>query len=213
MNDRTCIVTRESGSNANMIRFVSGLNGIVVPDIKGNLPGRGAWVLASRATLEEAMRRKAFSRAFKKDVVVEETLADLVDELLKKAVLGSFAVSRRGGCIVSGAMKVDSAIRSGNATLILHAQDAAEDGKRKIAQAIFAAERQGLGAVPVVDILSGDEMSLAFGGNNVMHAAVLKGMAAKGFMEKVRKLLLYRGDSLMNWDDKTADVAKEAETE
>lgn len=213
MNDRTCIVTRQSGSNVNMIRFVCDLDGNVVPDLKGNLPGRGAWVQASRAVVEEAIKRKAFERSFKKEVKVDNTLPDLIDELLKKAVIGSFAISRRGGCIVSGAMKVDSAIRSGKALCILQAQEAAEDGKRKIAQAIFAADKQGLGVVPVVDILSGDEMSLAFSGNNVIHAAILKGIAAKGFMEKIQKLLLYRGMSVMNWDEKATNVVKEAETE
>ncbi len=41
MNDRTCIVTRESGYADDMIRFVAGPDGAVVPDLKHELPGRG----------------------------------------------------------------------------------------------------------------------------------------------------------------------------
>lgn len=213
MNDRTCIVTRECGSPENMIRFVAGPGGMVVPDVKGNLPGRGTWVCASRKMLEEAIKSKAFARGLKETVTVSSDLPDLVDALLLKSALAGFSMARRGGGVISGASKVESAIRNGDVIALLHAREAAEDGKRKIAQAVYAAQRQKINEIPVLQLFTGDEMSLAFGGNNVIHAAVLKGLAANGFIKKVQKLLLYRGESMMKRDEDAAGAAKEAETE
>ena len=63
--ERTCIVTRQKGGKDALIRFVLDPAKRVTPDIRAKLPGRGAWVLADRATLAGAVKRKAFARAFK----------------------------------------------------------------------------------------------------------------------------------------------------
>lgn len=43
VNGRMCIVTRESGSPEELIRFVAAPDGTVVADLKRELPGRGCW--------------------------------------------------------------------------------------------------------------------------------------------------------------------------
>jgi len=45
-----------------MIRFVLDPAGNVIPDVAGKLPGRGGWVLADRAVLQSAMKKKIFVR-------------------------------------------------------------------------------------------------------------------------------------------------------
>ena len=40
----------------------------MVPDLKRRLPGRGVWVTATRAAVDEAVKRKAFARGFKREV-------------------------------------------------------------------------------------------------------------------------------------------------
>ena len=52
--ERRCIVTGDTRDKADLIRFVVGPDGSVVPDIEGKLPGRGLWVSAERQTLETA---------------------------------------------------------------------------------------------------------------------------------------------------------------
>ena len=49
MNERMCIVTRETLPADEMIRFVAGPDGSVVPDLKRTLPGRGCSVKAERS--------------------------------------------------------------------------------------------------------------------------------------------------------------------
>ena len=54
----------------------------VTPDVAEKLPGRGVWIKADRLVLEDAVKKKAFARAFKTSVTVPEGLPDTVEALL-----------------------------------------------------------------------------------------------------------------------------------
>ncbi len=55
--ERRCIVSGEHDSGANLIRFALSPDGVVTPDVAAKLPGRGAWVRADRAILEQAVEK------------------------------------------------------------------------------------------------------------------------------------------------------------
>lgn len=135
MNERTCIVTRRAGEPQGLLRFVAGPDMSVVPDLKQRLPGRGCWVTAERRYVDEAARKNLFSRAFRAKVTSPADLGDMVDSLMGRAVLGSLGLARKAGQVVLGAAKVESAVRTGKAMLVLHAREASPDGVRKIDQA------------------------------------------------------------------------------
>lgn len=195
MNDRTCIVTRQSAEPDNLVRFVAGPDSTVVPDLKRNLPGRGCWVTADRDHVDKAVARNLFARALKADVKAAANLGELVDRLLAKSALGALGLARKGGKIALGAAKVDSAVRSGDALVVLHAHEAAEDGVRKITQARLATAHLGGPKIAAHKLFSDAELGLAFGGTNVIHAAVLAGDAGKTAMKRVVALVRYRGGS------------------
>src|ERR1700754_2854718 len=81
VNGRMCIVTRESGSPDELIRFVAGPDGSVVPDLKRELPGRGCWVKIDRSLVEKAVAKKLFARALKTDVKAADDLGERVERL------------------------------------------------------------------------------------------------------------------------------------
>lgn len=195
MNDRTCIVTRKTAAPDELIRFVVGPDSSVVPDLKRNLPGRGCWVGADRATVEKAAQKNHFSRAFKRPVAVPPDLGGMVDSLLVKSTAGALGLARKAGQVVLGAAKVEAAVRSGKASLVLHAVEAAEDGVRKIAQARRATVHLGGPAIPAYKLFSQAELGLALGGTNVIHAAVLAGDAGKAVGKRMVALDRYRGGS------------------
>ncbi|ABM44607.1 hypothetical protein X471_01071 [Bartonella bacilliformis str. Heidi Mejia] len=209
MNERTCIVTRKSASATTLIRFVIGPNNQIVPDLKANLPGRGVWVSSHYATIEEAVKRKSFSKSFKTDVEVAVNLPSIVDKLLLKSALSALSMARKAGTIVTGATKVDAAIRSGQAALVLHAKEATDNGIQKISQAIHALQRQTNHTVKAVSLFTNDEMSMAFGTNHVIHAALLNTKAADGFIKIIYKLITYREDKRNKLDEMTAKAVKE----
>ncbi|WP_375701519.1 RNA-binding protein [Bartonella sp. AA81SXKL] len=209
MNERTCIVTRKNASAQTLIRFVIGPNNQIVPDLKSNLPGRGVWVSSRRSAIEEAIRKKAFNKSFKTDVEVASNLAHIVDTLLLKAALGSLSIARKAGAVVMGATKVDAAIRSGQVILVLHAKEATEDGKRKIAQAIHTIQQKTNQDIKTTSLFTSYEMRVAFGANPVMHAALLNMKAAEGFLKTINKLIAYRDDKHSKPGEMTAQAVKE----
>lgn len=193
MNDRMCIVTRERLQAEELIRFVAGPDGTVVPDLKRNLPGRGCWVKADRQTVDLAVKRKLYGKALKQEVRAPDDLGAMVDRLMAQSLLGSLGLTRKAGKVVLGAEKVEAAVRKSEAAFVLHASEAAADGIRKIGQARHAL-RLSRGLEPPAFTLFGEaEMSLAFGATNVIHAAVLAGDGSRSSLQKAQALLTYRG--------------------
>jgi predicted RNA-binding protein YlxR (DUF448 family) len=195
MNDRTCIVTRRSAGPDELIRFVVGPDGAVVPDLKRNLPGRGCWVTAERTHVDKAAAKGMFGRALKSEVSVPDDLGGLVDRLLVKSALGSIGLARKAGALALGAAKVEAAVRDGSALLVLHSAEASQDGIRKIAQARRATFHLGGPEIRAYKLFSEAEMGLALGGTNVIHAAVLAGDAGRAAEKRTVALDRYRGGS------------------
>jgi len=195
MSERTCIVTRQVGEPEGLLRFVAGPDMSVVPDLKRKLPGRGCWVTAERSFVEQAARKNLFARAFKAKVTPPEDLGGLVDRLLVQAVMGSLGLARKAGQVALGAAKVESAIRSGKAMLVLHAVEASDDGVRKMDQARRWVVYQDGPSISAYKLFSESELGLALGGTNVIHAAVLAGDTGKAVLKRVVALDRYRGGS------------------
>ena len=193
MNDRTCIVTRKQAEPDELIRFVVGPDSAVVPDLKRNLPGRGCWVSADRLHIDKAAAKNLFARAFKAQVIVPPDLGGMVDGLLSRSALGMLGLARKAGAISLGATKVESAVRGGLALFVLHATEASDDGVRKISQARRATVHIGGPSILAYKLFSEAELSLALGGTNVIHAAVLAGDAGKAVEKRMVALDRYRG--------------------
>jgi predicted RNA-binding protein YlxR (DUF448 family) len=193
--ERQCLVSREVRPTAELVRFVLGPEDAVVPDLKRVLPGRGVWVTGTRQAVAEAERKRLFARGFKQSVTVEPGLADRVDALMEVAALSALSLARKAGSLVTGFTKVETAIGSGGAAMLVEASDAAEDGTRKLTAAIV--RRFGTpDGLPVVRLFSSDQMGLALGLTNVIHAAVLAGPAGNGFLACASALVRYRGPSI-----------------
>ena len=195
MNDRTCIVTRRQAGPDELIRFVVGPDKAVVPDLKRNLPGRGCWVTADREHVDKAAKKGLFGRAFKAQVTVPADLGGMVDLLLARAALGALGLARKAGALALGATKVEASVRSGAARLVLHATEASADGLRKIAQARRATAHAGGPEIRAYKLFSEQELGLALGGTNVIHAAVLAGDAGRSAEKRMVALDRYRGGS------------------
>ncbi|GLS31617.1 hypothetical protein GCM10007937_33270 [Mesorhizobium albiziae] len=211
MNERTCIVTRKAAAPEDLIRFVVGPDSAIVPDLKRNLPGRGCWVLADRAHVDRAASKNHFERAFKTKVGVPADLGALVDRLLAKSALGALGLARKAGAIALGAAKVESTVRSGKAAAVLHADEASEDGIRKITQARRAVVHAEGPEIPAYKLFSETELGLALGGTNVIHAAVLAGDPGKAALKRMVALDRYRGGSPENRLTVAATAAEDTE--
>jgi predicted RNA-binding protein YlxR (DUF448 family) len=189
--DRLCIATRSVRPVADLIRFVAGPDGLV-PDLKRRLPGRGVWVTARRQTVTDAVRRGAFKRSLKADVVVPSDLADLVDRLLLRAALDALSIAQKAAEVVCGFAKTEAAIVRKNLAALLHASDASEDGVQKLTAALKRRHDGEIESFPRIRTFTSAELDLAFGRANVVHAALLAGRAGETFLERWRDLERFR---------------------
>ena len=71
---RQCVVSRAHKPPEELIRFVAGPDGTIVPDLARRLPGRGVWVDATREAVDAAVRQKAFAKSLKRQVTVPPDL-------------------------------------------------------------------------------------------------------------------------------------------
>jgi len=193
--ERMCAVTRQVSGIDNLIRFVVSPAGEVIPDLKRKLPGRGLWVSLSHATVADAARRGVFAKSFKRELKVSKTLADDADALMVRGLSEALAMTAKAGQVVTGFAKVEAAIESRQAIAVLHATDGAEDGIRKLNAKIDGVARRNAADsadFPVVSLLTKDELDLALGRANVVHAALLAGPASKTFLARCQMLIRYR---------------------
>ena len=205
-HERRCLITADSLPTERMVRFIIGPDGRVVPDIAAKLPGRGYWITAQRDTIEKAVARHAFVRAWQRrmkeagvksgkktggdgyaealegrgSITVDPDLADQVERLLASSCLRLLGLARRAGQLVAGFDAVHEALRLGQATVLVRASDASPDGSEKLA-------RIGRG-IPEIIFFSRDELSLALGRENVVHAALKVGGLSKRLLTETERL-------------------------
>ena len=193
--ERMCAVTRQVAPVDDLIRFVVSPTGEPVPDLKRKLPGRGLWVSLSRAAVTEAVRRNVFAKSFKRDIRVPQTLADDVERLMVRGAIEALAMAAKAGHVVSGFSKTEDAIKGRQAVALIHAADGAPDGIRKLNAVLAAVGRENAAEsadLPIIGVLTSDELDLALGRANVIHAALLAGPAAKTFLARCRTLSRFR---------------------
>jgi uncharacterized protein len=188
--ERLCVATRTVRPLSELIRFVIGPEGEPVPDLKRKLPGRGIWVTATSDALGEAIKRKAFSRGFKREVRLPGDLVAQTERLLERAVLDALAIAAKAGLVAAGFAKTAAALEHEEVAALLHAAQASPDGTRKL-NAVLR-RRVSDKAPVVVRFLTSAQLDLALNRPNVIHAALLAGPASETVLARCRRLERFR---------------------
>ena len=193
--ERLCALTREVKPLAELIRFVAAPDGAIVPDIKRRLPGRGVWLTARRATIDEAVKRNVFARSLKREVRAPAELAATVEHGLEAAALDALGIAHKAGRVAVGFGRTEAALADDPVVAILNASDGAAGGARKIAAAVTRRQTaQHAGEIAILSAFTSAQLDLALGRSNVVHAALLAGPACNGFLERYRSLERFRID-------------------
>ncbi len=185
-----CIISREVKPTDKLVRFVLSPDLTVVPDVKCDLPGRGVWISADKYAVETAVNKKAFGRGFKAAAHADSGLPDLVGTLLARQALSLFSLAQKAGLIRTGFTKVLKLIEDKRAATVVHARDGAEDGVRKIKGKVIAAYGADA-SVDTIQSFTSEELSLALGRSNVIHAAMTDAGLTKEFVLRAKKYESY----------------------
>lgn len=189
---RRCIVSGEVRPKEELMRFVIGPDGTVVPDLENALPGRGLWLSPRRDMIETAVTKRAFARAARRKVEVPPDLADRIELMMRRKVLNTLGLARRAGSVTAGYEKVRALLKDKRqgAVVLLEACDGAADGRAKI--------RALAPDLPVIDLFTGAELGAALGRDIAVHAVVTaqgraKASLAGRFREQAERLAMFRG--------------------
>ena len=189
---RHCALTRTLKPVDEMVRFVIGPGGHTVPDINRKLPGRGLWITGTRAAITEAITGNVFARSFKQDVRVAADLAATSERLLERSALDALAIVGKAGQVITGFAKVEAAIALDDLLALIHAADAAADGKRKLAAALQRKMPEKSHEIAIIEGLTGAQLDLALNRPNVVHAALLAGPGSETFLARTTRLIRFR---------------------
>lgn len=182
---RRCLAGGEVQAPERMVRFVAGPDGVVVPDVARKLPGRGFWVTAQRDLIAKACERGLFSKAAKASLKCPPDLGGQVERLLVRRCVDHLGLARRAGEAIIGFAQVEELFRArdGRIAALVEASDSGPADRGKL---VTYARRQG--AIPVVGCLTQAEIGLAFGRENVVHAALTSGALAIRFVVEAERL-------------------------
>jgi hypothetical protein len=121
-------------------------------------------------------------------------LALQAERLLERAVLDALAMAGKAGLVAIGFSKAAAALEGDEAVALLHAAEGSPDGIRKL----DAISRRRTPEKPLltVDFLRAEQLDLALGRPNVVHAALLAGPASDTCLSRLRRLGRFRtGDA------------------
>jgi predicted RNA-binding protein YlxR (DUF448 family) len=178
-----------------LVRLALGPDGVIAPDIRARAPGRGAWIGVDRANLEAAMAKGklkgALARAFKTNVTFTDDLAQRLETALERAALDRLGLEAKASNILMGSDKIEGAARKGQVRMLLHANDAGDDGTRKLDSAWG---QRGL-VLPVDRSI----ISIALGRANAVHIAITNKGAANRIGAALGRWTYFIGQPSEDW--------------
>jgi len=197
--ERRCVVTGEVSPAGRLVRLALGPDNSIAPDVHGRAPGRGAWIGVNRADLEAACAKGklkgGLARALHEGhIAIPDDLGERIEVQLQRATLDRLGLEARSGTLISGSDKIEQAARRGQVRLLLHARDAGEDGRKKLAQAWRVGEDdEGSGREGQVLPVDRGTLSMALGRENAVHLALTDARAADRVLAHLSRWQFFTG--------------------
>ena len=195
---RMCALTREVRPIDEMIRFVAGPDGTLVPDIRNRLPGRGVWVRAQSKAISDSCKRNIFARALKTPLQVPPDLGGMVSSLLAKDALQLLSLANKAGALVTGFAKIE-----GMRPPVLALVQASDGSAAEIARlrGLMSGKGPRRGNPAVVAAFSADDLGLSIGREHVIHAALMVHDVCALFLERAHRYVEFQPDGPAKHDD------------
>jgi hypothetical protein len=123
---RTCLGCRQVQEQESLVRYVLAPDGGLLVDYRHRLPGRGAYTCISSACVREALRRRQFARALRRElpaVDAGDLLLELHRQILQR-VLNLLGMARKASQTISGSNQVlDALAVPGRVSVVIMAED------------------------------------------------------------------------------------------
>ena len=124
------------------------------------------------------------------------------DSLLFRRCLDQLGLARREGVLISGFEKSLANVRAGKVAWIIEATDGSADGRSKL----LSLAKHMVPPPKVCGAFSADDLSLALGLENAIHAVLLEGGRADRWTFEVERLAGFRPLSPPEWGGEPAEA-------
>ena len=149
----------------------------------------------ARDKVEQATVRNVFARSLKRAVRAGKDLPAQVETLLEKRVSEALALANKAGLVVPGFAQVESGLENLDFAGLLHGADGAPQGREKLDRKLKAIAKVRQIEPVILEAVTIDQMSLALGRPNVVHALLISGGATSRLLDEVKRLERYRTSS------------------
>lgn len=197
-SERQCAVTRLRLPPGALLRFALNPEGCAVPDLKAKLPGRGVWITCSRDTVEKAITSHVFDRGFRQSVKTAGDLPQQIEAMLERDALQRLSLANKAGEVLLGFDKIEKALHRSREMLLIHASGASPDGCRKLDRFMKREQNGPETNGIIVNEFNADQLSLALGRPNVVHAALRNSASSQKFLFAVERLQKFRAGNVID---------------
>lgn len=150
--ERTCVACGKKSEKDDFLRFVYSPDGRIICDIRKKLQSRGVYVCPARECVQKAIKKRVFSRFFKKEGC-ESSLSDFAEnirESYESYLFGLMNMAFKSGKLRNGSSAVFDAADKGIIYLFMVANDAGRSVREKAER---LCEERGIDMVSIPDKL------------------------------------------------------------
>lgn len=189
---RTCLGCRQVKDQSSLIRVVRSPDSRILVDLKGRLPGRGAYLCNDRRCIEQAFRKQQFDRTFRQPcelATAEVLIAEIRQELLGR-LANLLGMAKKSATFVAGSNAVlDSLSRKTSLAVIIVAADISTQIGEKIR---YKAE---LKDIKVVELFNKAELGRILGRAERSVVGLPEGKLADAFLQDLHRYQEISGES------------------
>ena len=182
---RKCVGCGEMKAKKELLRVLRTEDDEFVLDTTGRKNGRGAYVCLSSECFAKAAKNKGLERSFKQ-AIPKEVYERLEKEMEQDRVLSLIGLATKAGKCASGEFMTENETKSGKAALVIVAEDASDNTKKKFRDMCKFYE------VPIYFYGDKDTLGHAMGKEFRASLAILD----EGFAKGIRKQLEIKNNTI-----------------
>lgn len=124
--ERTCVACRGQGDDNELVRLCLAPSGELVVDLKGKLPGRGAWVHPQRSCVDQVAKKPGGLARTLRGKVDASDLLERMRAIVLQSALDGLSQAAAAGALVGGHDALARELEAGRILMLVQAEDASE---------------------------------------------------------------------------------------
>ncbi|MDY0269824.1 DUF448 domain-containing protein [Trichloromonas sp.] len=188
---RTCLGCRQVLEQHELVRYVLAPDGELLVDYRHRLPGRGVYTCMNPQCIRQAVQRRQFQRAFRRELLAidPERLNAALRAAIETKIISLVGMARKSGIVLSGARLVlDALAMPGQIAIVMLAGDVSAGIADKV---VASASYRG---IPIWRLLDKEQLGRMLGKEERSVIALKTGALAESVKTEVLRYKQMAGE-------------------